>query len=46
MIDPDVFPTRTLTRWQSRNRQVFEVDVALDGDDLRYRLEVEHERAT
>lgn len=46
VTDADVFPTRTLTRWQSRNRQVFEVDVALEGDDLRYRLEVDHERAT
>jgi len=46
VTDPDVFPTRTLTRWQTRNRQVFEVDVALDRDDLRYRLEVDHERGT
>lgn len=46
VADRVVFPTRTLTRWQTRNRQVFEVDVALDRDELRYRLEVEHERAT
>ncbi len=46
VTDPDAFPTKTLARWQSRNRQVFEVDVALKGDELRYRLEVEHERAT
>lgn len=45
VTDADVFPAKTLTRWQSRNRQVFEVDVVLDGDELRYRLEVEHDRA-
>lgn len=44
VTEPDVFSTRTLTRWQSRNRQVFELDVLLDGDELRYRLEVEHDR--
>ncbi len=49
--DPDIFPTRTLTRWQSRETQVFEVDVNLpseDGsrDELRYRLEVTHDRTT
>ncbi|MBI3921089.1 MAG: AAA family ATPase [Armatimonadetes bacterium] len=45
VTDADAFPTPTLTRWQKRDRQVFEVDVVLDGDELRYRLEVEHERA-
>jgi predicted ATPase len=35
-----------LTRWQKRDKQVFEVDVVLEGDELRYRLELEHERAT
>ncbi|NMC21021.1 MAG: ATP-binding protein [Thermogutta sp.] len=43
VTDPDVFPARTLTRWQQRDKQVFEVDVVLDGDELRYRLEVEHQ---
>lgn len=44
ITDADTFPTSTLTRWQNRDVQVFEVDVVLDGDELRYRLEVEHER--
>lgn len=44
VTDADTFPTPTLTRWQKRDRQVFEVDVALKGDELRYRLEVDHER--
>ena len=43
VIDVDVFPTRTLTRWQKRPLQVFEMDLALEGDELRYRLEVEHD---
>jgi predicted ATPase len=45
VTDAGVFPTQTLTRWQSRPLQVFELDVALDGDMMRYRLEIEHEKA-
>ena len=41
----DVFPTGTLTRWQQRNLQVFEVHIVLDTDSFGYRLEVEHERS-
>ncbi|WP_309896929.1 AAA family ATPase [Archangium sp.] len=39
----EVFSPSTLTRWQKRTRQVFELELALDGEDYRYRLEVEHE---
>ena len=46
VTDKDVFPTATLTRWQKRDKQVFELDVALAGDEMRYRVEVEHERPT
>jgi len=46
VTDPDVFPTSRLTRWQKRDVQVFELDVALDRLELRYRLEVEHDRMT
>lgn len=46
VIDDDAFPTKTLTRWQKRNKQVFEIDVTLQKDELRYRLEIEHERPT
>ena len=46
VTDPGVFPTRTLTRWDSRDLQVAEVEVALANDVLRYHLEIEHERAT
>ncbi len=46
VTDSDVFPARTLTRWQSRDRQVFELEVTLDNDEFRYRLEVEHEIET
>ncbi len=45
IAEPGAFPTRSLTRWQSRNLQVFEVTVSLEGEaDATYRLEVEHER--
>ena len=44
VTDPDVFPARSLTRWQSRNLQIFEVAVSLAGEpDATYRLEVEHD---
>jgi len=48
ITDPDVFPTSTLTRWQSRNVQVIELELCFDDEPepLVYRLEVEHERAT
>lgn len=46
VTDKAIFPTRTLTRWQRRDTQVVEVDVALDKEVLRYRLEVGHETAT
>lgn len=38
------FPPTTLTRWQSRNMQIFEMDVELEGNAYRYRLEVDHSR--
>lgn len=38
------FPPSTLTRWQSRNMQTFEMDVELEGNAYRYRLEVDHSR--
>lgn len=44
ITDADTFPTKTLTRWQSRNEQVFEVEVSFDGAPLVYRLEIEHDR--
>lgn len=45
VTDPDIFPTRSLTRWQDRNLQTFEVILRLEGEpDATYRLEVEHER--
>ena len=43
--DPDVFPTRSLTRWQDRTFQVVELTVDVeDTGDLTYRLEIEHEK--
>lgn len=44
VTDKDVFPTRSLTRWQQRDKQVFVTDVWLDGNKLRYRLEVGQDR--
>ncbi|MCU0914998.1 MAG: ATP-binding protein [Planctomycetes bacterium] len=44
--DKTIFATPTLTRWQTRDTQTFEVDVILEGDEFRYHLEVEHELST
>jgi len=45
VTDPGIFPTRSLTRWQDRKFQVFEITVSVDGDaDMTYRLEIEHEK--
>jgi predicted ATPase len=42
--DSDVFPARTLTRWQNRKMQEIKLTVDLDGDsDLTYHLEVEQD---
>ena len=46
ITDAVAFPTSTLTRWQERNLQVFEMRAKLDSDCFDYRLEVEHERST
>lgn len=44
ITDPDIFPAGSLTRWQSRTIQVFEVEVILeDEESMIYRLELEHE---
>lgn len=45
VTDSDVLPTPTLTRWQSRDTQTIEIDVVLEEDALRYRLEVDHDRS-
>ena len=45
ITDSRVFPTRTLTRWQNTNSQVFEVDLRLEEQKYNYRLEVEHDRS-
>lgn len=44
ITDAGIFPTRTLTRWQDRNQQVFELQAELKGDTFTYRLEMEHEK--
>lgn len=46
VTNADVFPTRTLTRWQEHDLQVFEIEVHLEAEVFTYRLEVEHERAS
>ena len=46
VTDDHVFPTRTLTRRQSRDIQAFQVDIELEGDSLAYRIEIQHERPT
>lgn len=46
VTDKAIFATPTLTRWQNRGKQAFELDAVLGEDELRYRLEVGHERST
>jgi len=46
VLDPGVFPRSSLTRWQERAIQVFELDVCVGEDCFNYRLEVEHESET
>ena len=46
ITDDEAFPTRTLTRWQKRDVQIFEIEVLLDHDTFIYRLEVEHDCST
>lgn len=40
----EAFPPASRTRWHTRPLQTFELEVALESDPLRYRLEVEHGR--
>lgn len=42
LTDNDVFPARTLTRWQTSEVQVVELEVMIGADNLTYRLEVDH----
>lgn len=44
--DKDIFPTTTLTRWQTLLRQTFECTVQLGDEEFTYRLEIEHEIAS
>lgn len=46
VTDATVFPSTTLTRWQERDVQTIQMDVALDGEAFCYRLEVQHDRPT
>lgn len=45
VTDDDVFPTGTLTRWQERDAQAFEIQAVLGDDVFDYRLEVGHDRS-
>ena len=38
VTDPDTFPTKTLTRWQNRELQVFEVEARLDAELFSHRI--------
>ena len=41
--DRAVFHPSTLTRWQTRRDQVFELEAEVGGESFTYRLEVEHD---
>jgi len=40
----ELFPTPTLTRWQARNIQTFELTVAEPEGDCTYHLEIDHDK--
>ena len=42
--DPMMFPASSLTRWQTVNVQTIELHTDFDGDELCYRLEIEHDQ--
>lgn len=47
VTDAQLFPSQTLTKWEKRRRQVFEVTADVESnDDLTYRVEVLHEIET
>lgn len=43
VADRDVFPPSSLTRWQQRDMQDYELDVELDGVAFTYQLQVQHD---
>ncbi len=45
VIDPEIFPSSSLTRWQNQCLQVFELDVEIKQGSFCYRLEIEHDPA-
>ncbi len=45
VTDRDVFPFSSLTRWQERETQNYQVDVELEGAQYVYCLEIEHNKA-
>ncbi len=44
VTDRNAFPPSSLTRWQERDVQAFQLEVELDGESFQYRLDVEHDR--
>ena len=44
VTDRDVFPFSTLTRWQEREIQNYQIDVGLEGAQFAYCLEIEHDK--
>lgn len=42
VTDVEVFPTHSLTRWQNREIQIFELELECGDEIFCYRLEVEH----
>ena len=46
VTDTEVFPPRTLTRWQERSVQIVEIQGLLETGPFVYRLEIDHDRST
>ena len=43
IAEPEIFPSRTLTAWQTRTLQIFEVEAELPGGTVVYKLQIEHD---
>ena len=43
ITDSVAFPASTLTRWQTRRQQLFELHVQIGSDYFTYRLKIEHD---
>lgn len=46
VLDTGIFTGTTRTRWQEVSVQVVEIDVVLGDDEIKYRIEIEHDQTS